>query len=284
MVFAVAVDALETDQYYAWGRPLADSTDAVNARFNFELEQAIASFPADRPPSSCRKIAVEYRTRMRFILLHDIQVWAWNSKWVDRIPDGGEEQREYRRTNLYSNHPLIDTGTWMPFTPTIQVAGVRFGTDKLAHLVSSGWTYYSEYRRGLEKGETPEEAERRAVERGILEERLILGKMASGVQAIADIEASHAGIRLYRDLCDVEDPILQLEDGGWVISRSVDLRDYVTQCAVGIDNGTKARWWERWLPSGWLWASLTTRLSSVSRPSVRRRTPRTSRGWSPLIA
>ena len=128
-VAAGPVFALETDQYYAWGRPLADSTDAVNARFNLELERAIAAFPEDRPPSDCRKIAVEYRTRMRFILLHDIQVWAWNSEWVDRIPDGGEEQKEYRRTNLYSNHPLIDTGTWMPFTPTIQVAGVRFGAS-----------------------------------------------------------------------------------------------------------------------------------------------------------
>ena len=225
---AVVADALETDQYWAWGRPLADSTDAVNAKFNLELENAIASFPADRPPSSCRKIVVEYRKRMRFILLHDIQVWAWNSEWVDRIPNGGEEQREYRRTNLYSNHPLIDTGTWMPFTPTIQVAGVRFGTDKLAHLVSSGWNYYNEYREGLEKGETPEEAERRAVERGVFEERLILGKMASGVQATADIESSFAGLRLYRDLCDVEDPILRLEEVGWVISRPVDLRDYVT--------------------------------------------------------
>jgi hypothetical protein len=227
-VAAGQVSALETDQYWAWGRPLADSTDAVNARFNLELEWAIASFTVDRPPPTCRKIAAEYRARMRFVLLHDIQVWAWNSKWVDRIPNGGEEQREYRRTNLYSNHPLIDTGTWMPFTPTIQVAGVRFGTDKLAHFVSSGWTYYSEYRRGLKKGDTPEEAERRAVERGILEERLILGKMASGVQAIADIESSYAGIHLYRDLCDAEDPILRLEEGGWVISRPVDLRDYVT--------------------------------------------------------
>jgi hypothetical protein len=35
-------EALETDQYYAWGRPLADSTGAVNARFNLELERALA--------------------------------------------------------------------------------------------------------------------------------------------------------------------------------------------------------------------------------------------------
>ncbi len=220
--------ALETDQYYSWGRPLADSTDAVNARFNLELERAIASFPTDRPPESCRKISVAYRKRMRFLLLHEIQVWAWNSDWVDRIPNGGEEQREYRRTNLYSNHPLIDPGTWMPFTPTIEVAGVRMGTDKLAHLVSSGWTYYGEYRKGIKKGETPEEAERRAVRRGIIEESLILGKLASGVLSIPDIEASYAGIRFYRDLCDVEDPILKLEEDGWIISRPVDLRDYVT--------------------------------------------------------
>ncbi len=220
--------ALETDQYYAWGRPLADSTDAVNARFNLELERAIASFPDHRPPESCRQVSVAYRKRLRFLLLHEIQVWAWNSELVDRIPDGGDEQREYRLTNLYSSHPLIDTGTWMPFTPTIKVAGVRMGTDKLAHLVSSGWTYYGEYREGLEKGETPEEAERRAVRRGIVEESLILGKLASGVTAIGDLESSYAGIQFYRDLCDVEDPILKLEDDGWVISRPVDLRDYVT--------------------------------------------------------
>jgi len=220
--------ALETDQYYAWGLPLADSTDAVNARFNLELERAIASFPADRQPESCRKVAVAYRKRMRFLLLHEIQVWAWNSEWVDRIPNGADEQQEYRRTNLYSNHPLIDTGTWMPYTPTLEVAGVRFGTDKLAHLVSSGWTYYGEYRKGLKKGESSEEAERRAVNRGIVEESLILGKLASGVTAIPDLEANYAGMHFYLDLCDIEDPILKLGEDGWFISRPVDLRNYVT--------------------------------------------------------
>jgi hypothetical protein len=228
VVSASPADALETDQYWAWGRPLADSTDAVNARFNLELEKAIASFPENRPPTSCRKIAVAYRKRMRFLLLHEIQIWAWNSEWVARIPDGGDEQREYRRTNLYSNHPLIDTGTWMPFTPTIRVSGIRFGTDKLAHMVSSGWTYYGEYRQGRRKGESPETAERRAVRRGITEESLILGKLASGVLAVPDIESSYAGMRLYLDLCDAEDSILKFEEGGWVISRPVDLRDYVT--------------------------------------------------------
>jgi hypothetical protein len=222
------VGALETDQHWAWGRPLADSTEAVNAKFNLELERAIASFPDHKSPKNCRQIAVAYRNRMRFLLLHDIQIWAWNSELVARIPDGADEQRNYRQTNLYSAHPFVDTGTWMPYTPTIKVAGVRFGTDKLAHLVSSGWTYYGVYRKGLGKGQTPEEAERRAVGRGVIEESLILGRLASGVQSIADIEAGHAGIAFYGDLCDVENPILALDGGVWVIARPVDLRDYVT--------------------------------------------------------
>jgi hypothetical protein len=126
----------------------------------------------------------------------------------------------------------------MPYTPTISVAGVRFGTDKLAHLVSSGWTYYSEYNRGLTQGKSPAEAERRAVERGVIEESLILGRLASGVQAVGDLEAGYTGIRLYRDLCDVEDPIVALDDGKWVITRPVDLADYVNP-----------RWDESYQPS-----------------------------------
>ncbi len=233
-----SASALETDQYYAWGRPLADSTDVVNARFNLELERAIASFPEDRPPETCGEIAVAYRSRMRFLLLHEIQVWAWNSQLVDRIPNGGEEERQYRRTNMYSRNPPYDPATWMPYTPTIEVAGVRMGTDKLSHLVSSGWTYYGEYRRDLKKGHTPDAAERRAVRRGILEESLILGKLASGILAIPDLEASLAGMHFYRDLCDADEPILKRRETGWIISRPVDLRNYVTP-----------RWDESYQPS-----------------------------------
>ncbi len=230
--------ALETDQYYAWGLPLADATDMVNARFNLELERTIADFPSDHPPKGCRKIAAAYRGRLRFILLHDIQIWAWQTEWVDRIPDGGEAWREYTRTNMYSKNPPYDPATWMPYTPTIEVAGVRIGTDKLAHFVSSGWTYYHVYREAVENGSTSAEAERLAVHRGIVEETLILGKLASGVFAIPDLEASYAGMHFYTDLCDSEDPVLKLEAGDWVVSRPIDMRDYVTP-----------RWDESYQPS-----------------------------------
>ena len=34
---APAARALETDQYWAWGRPLADATDVVNAKLDLEI-------------------------------------------------------------------------------------------------------------------------------------------------------------------------------------------------------------------------------------------------------
>jgi hypothetical protein len=235
---ASALPAAETDQFWAWGRPLADSTGAVNARFNLELERTLAGFSESRRPKSCRKVAAAYRKRMRSLLFHDILVWAWNSQWVDRVPDGAEQQRSYRRTNLYSQHPPIDPGTWMPYTPTIEVAGVRFGTDKLSHLVSSGWTYYSVYDKALRKGATPEQAERKAVRRGVLEESLVLGGLTSGVESVADIEASHAGLHFYDDLCRGDDAVLRCESGRWVVARPIDLRDYVVP-----------RWDESYQPS-----------------------------------
>lgn len=110
-VVSAPATALETDQHYAWGVPLADSTAAVNARFNLELERAITGFPEHRPPETCRQIAAAYRSRLRFLLLHDIQMWAWNSQLVARIPDGGAAWREYNRTHLYSRNPRYDPAT-----------------------------------------------------------------------------------------------------------------------------------------------------------------------------
>lgn len=219
------LSALETDQYYAWGRPLTDATGVVNAKFNLELERAILSF--DRPPGTCEEISVRFRKRMRFILFHSIQIWAMHSSLVARVPGDGNEYIDYRRSSMYRIHGPFDTGMWMPMTPTIEINGVRISTDKLSHLVSSGWTYYSSRQKALRRGLSEGEAERAAVRRGILEERLVLGAATSGILSIADMEANLQGMHLYLDLCTGEDPILVNDGGGWSIRRPIDLRDYV---------------------------------------------------------
>lgn len=220
--------ALETDQQYGWGRPLADSTDVVNAKFNLELERAVSELPPASPPEECSAVAAAYRKRLRSLLLHPIMLWAWNSSLVHKIPADPDEHRIYRRTNLYSNHPVIDPGSWMPYAPTISVGGIRFGVDKLSHFVSSGWTYYATYRKALAGHDTDvDEAVRAAVRRGILEESLLLGGATVGSLAVADVEAAFEGLNFYRDLCEPPDQILARGPEGWVVTRPIDLRDYV---------------------------------------------------------
>jgi len=217
--------ALETDQYYAWSRPLADATDVVNAKLNLELQRAIDSF--EQPPDECVEIAIRFRKRMRFILFHRIEIWAMHTSLVARVPEDGDEFVEYRRNSMYRFHGPFDTGMWMPMTPTIQVNGIRIGTDKLSHFVSSGWAYYVSRQKALDRGMSEAEAEEAAVRRGILEERLILGEAVDGILSIADIEAGLQGMQLYVDLCGGRDSLLVNEHGSWSIKRPIDLRNYV---------------------------------------------------------
>ena len=217
--------ALETDQYYAWGHPLADGTDVVNAKFNLELQRAIDSF--EDQPNDCLEIAVRFRKRMRFILFHAIEMWSMQTSLLERVPAHGDEYVEYPRECMYRLHGPFDTGMWMPLTPTIEINGVRIGTDKLSHFVSSGWTYYTTRQKAVRRGMSESEAEEAAVRRGLLEERLILGGAVDGILSIADMEANLQGMQLYVDLCGGSGPVLANEQGSWSIKRPIDLRNYV---------------------------------------------------------
>jgi hypothetical protein len=221
--------ALETDQFYTWGRPIADSTDVLNAKVNSEIALALDELNAGRlrTSRSCEKVSKKVMWRLRFLIFHEIEMWALNSPLVARIPSTPEEELHYRKVNLYGNHGPLDIGTSIPTSPTIQVHGVRFGTDKLSHFISSGWRYHLRYHRALRKGATPEEAEQRAIRRGILFEKTILGAMTSGVFSRSDLEANYQGMRFFIDLCDGESPLLARTDEGWTMARPIDFRNYV---------------------------------------------------------
>ena len=49
--------ALETDQYWAWGQSLEDSTAAVNAKLTLELERAVADLPTRPAVPECTTVA-----------------------------------------------------------------------------------------------------------------------------------------------------------------------------------------------------------------------------------
>lgn len=222
--------ALETDQYYAWGRHLDDSAAVLNAKLNLELGLAVDEVNR-RPaasPTACREVAAAFRQRLHFTTFQNLELWAFKSELLSRVPADPAEELEYRRLNLYHRHGPFDVGTWLPDSPTIEVDGIRFGTDKLAHLVSSGWRWYQNYLAALERGMTPEEAELRAIRDGVFWERTMLGLTASGVLSLADLQANYQGMQLFHDLCEGADPTLAFAEGLWQVARPMDIRRYVS--------------------------------------------------------
>jgi hypothetical protein len=236
-ILAVAVlscpmraEPLEVDSYYAWGREIRDSSDVVNAKFNLEIRTALADLAAHHRngPPSCDDASRKIRDRLELEIFHPIGLWAFQSPLLDRVPATADEEQRYRRDNLYGDVGFPDIGMWMPITPVILLDGVLVGIDKLDHFVSSGWNMRNAYLRSRREGHSVEEADRRAIRWGILEERTINGSLSTGVLSRSDLEANYGGMRFYVELCDGADPMLAVVDGAWTLRREFDIRSYVT--------------------------------------------------------
>jgi hypothetical protein len=223
-------NALETDQYYTWGLPLADATSALNGKINLEITRALQATQVPHPgqPPTCQAIAQELRGRLHFVILQPIEVWVTHSPLLPRLPATPEEELSFRRTNLNGNHGPFDFGRWIPDSPTVEVNGVRFGTDKISHFFSSGWRYHQKYLAARKRGLSDSQAIDEAVEWGVLEERTTNGLLTDGVFSLGDLEANFAGMRFYLGLCDGPDPLLTLDGGQFKVRRPFDWRDYVT--------------------------------------------------------
>ncbi len=230
LTWIVPARALETDQYISWGRPLADSTSALNAWFNLRLQEVLdESQQGGRIPTRWQ-IERRYAGKIRFwFILHPPELWACSSSLVARFPNTAAEEEQFRRTNVYHVHGPLDIGLWMPLAPTIVVNGVRIGTDKLSHFVSLGWQLYESYRHLVHHGVPPAQATLRALRGGFDGERYyLLGYRTSGILSLSDLESDYEGMLFYRDLCGGDDPVLERTGHGWRVRRPIDLARYVT--------------------------------------------------------
>jgi len=221
--------ALETDQYLAWGRPLADSTPVLNAWFNLRLGEIVREANAGaRPPGPWHMTVAMERALRKAVVFHAPDDYAENSPLVHRIPGTAGEKLRYWSLSIYGDSPPLTPARLMPLASTVQAGGVRFGLDKLAHFVSVGWLYYKDLHRLRQRGIPEDEAIGIVIRRGINSElHLLLGYRVSGVFSIPDLEADYQGMLFYRDLCSGPDPILGLRNGRWVIRRPIDLRRYI---------------------------------------------------------
>jgi hypothetical protein len=224
-----AAHALESDGFWAWGKPLGDSSEAINAKVNAELRAVVAEANEAKPGElDCTTLERRFMRRMRFPSFQTVEVWAMGSPLVDRTPRTIEEEEHYRKEWLFAATIPGDVVRWMPPSPIISIGGVRLGTDKLGHFFSEGILLHSRFEARREKGDTVAQAEADALKWSVLTERTFLGLSTSGVFSRGDLEANHEGMRFYNQLCDVDEPMLRRVDGAWTLTRPFDIRDYVT--------------------------------------------------------
>jgi hypothetical protein len=232
--------ALETDQFYAWNRPLEDSTRAINEKLNADIAAALDRVNARRGNGACpcREARNAIRDQFYYLIFGRLELWASKASVVDRIPKTDADEALFRRRYLYHETSPFDPIRWMPLSPTIEIRGIRIGTDKLGHFFSDGAWIEEPYRRALAKGATDEEALRRSLRFSLVTERTILGMGSSGVFSLADSEANYQGLLFYRGLCSGPNPALVPTPSGWSLRRPFDIGDYVSP-----------EWDESWQPN-----------------------------------
>jgi len=237
---AVPAAALETDQFYAWTRPLNDATAAINERINADVAEALARLNAHHDAASCPCRTAENAIRNYFDygVIARPELWATKTSLLDRVPATPEEEPRFRRAYLYGKTSPFDPVLWMPPSPTIEIAGIRIGADKLGHFFSDGAWTEGAYRRALQRGASEAEALTQAVRYSVATERSIWGTVTSGILSLGDLEANFQGLLFYRGLCGGAHPTLRRTPDGWRLERPFDIRDYVSP-----------EWDESWQPN-----------------------------------
>ncbi len=109
---------------------------------------------------------------------------------------------------------------------SIDLCGVRVGTDKTTHLLSNGFFYWNASRR---KG-SGIASERDAYEKALADEHGLMGAASTQVVSPADAHATAAGWRLAHDYFQGDDPVFARDaaSGLLVRRRDVNVCSYVT--------------------------------------------------------
>lgn len=238
--------AFETDQYNLPPGPLADIGDEVAEYATENISKAIAKINdeiavrqacVERTSAKCgspendRKRLVYLRSedaiaREIFKLLGDgIIPFTKSGTWMNSHKFRAHPAR-YKTSYRKSIFILVPTD-YFTISPTVNMYGTSFGTDKIAHFFQQGFTYYRIYKRALAKGSSAKEAETKAVDWGRMTERTYFGTLVGGVYSNADLYANYAGMRFYQTLAkpskigDLERPaVVSLRNGIWILNEN----------------------------------------------------------------
>lgn len=222
LLTSLGAQALETDNYLVWNRELKDSAHHIDRYFSETISAALKRIP-DHEKMSCEQVTMEVSREFISRLVHDNPVENWLFSELDE-DEMFPRNLNYVEESIY-REPYRFYIPWFGLAPNIQVNGFYFGTDKLSHFASTGRTYFKIYRKHLAGGSTSEDAEKKAIDWGIQDEKTLHGFWASGVFSYADLEANYQGLKFYKDLCEKNH--LQKIGNAWVLSKETRISDYV---------------------------------------------------------
>jgi hypothetical protein len=135
----------------------------------------------------------------------------------------------YKTTYRQSIFISIPTD-YFTISPTVNMYGKSFGTDKIAHFFQQGYTYYRIFGRAVAKGLSTDESVKKAVGWGQMTERTYYGTLVGGVFSNADLCANYAGLKFYEGLTKpvtisglTRPATLILKNGIWVFNEAANI-------------------------------------------------------------
>jgi hypothetical protein len=252
-----SVRAFETDQYNLPPQPLADIGTEVSDHVEAELREAVdkanaeivvrqkclaASRDDNGQGKGCGSPAAE-QARLTYLRSEDgiarevfeklgggVPPFTSMGTWMDSHRFVAQPARY--RTSYWKSIFIINPVIALTISPTVNLYGSEFGTDKIAHIFQQGYTYYKIYRSALKEGLAPEEARSRAVSWGQKSERTFYGTLVAGVYSNGDLASNYAGLKFYEGLThsvrvgDATRPaVVELNEGLWRINDDLNIRE-----------------------------------------------------------
>jgi hypothetical protein len=247
--------AFETDQYNLPPKPLADIGDEVSQYTEGNIREAVSKLNEEiefrqkcfdksiekNRKKKCSSVEKE-RVKLEYLRSEEAVAKAVFSKLGAGIPpftssEGWMNSHQFTgqparyKTNYGESIFALNPFNYLTISPTVNLYGNEFGTDKIAHLFQQGFTYYQKYNRGLAAEMTAHKASEKAIRWGQMTERTFYGTLISGVYSNADLCANFAGMKFYQGLTKkiklgeiTRSAILILKNGFWEFNENVNLK------------------------------------------------------------